>query len=178
MTPAWCPVPNGTGHPRPSSDFESRTTAWQSSTCNEALLKSKSPAANNQEVAICYALAKVQAHDGSIASLQSAIATLQANQTPQPVDFTFFNGPVADNDHSPSFDATGFTRVALTGFCNGASTELRIEVSTDGTTWVPSFRRGCENLESELRNVGGRNFRLSVIDPPASQARVIGRFSN
>jgi len=158
---AFALIGAGVAYALTSSDFEPRATAWQSSTCDEALLKSKSSAANNQKIAICYALAKVQEHDGSIASLQSAVAALQANQMPRSTAFTFLNEKLLQPTAvSPVFDARGYTHATFSTQCPREAVTFGLEYSADGTTWLKQEVLYCE--EQRHYELAGRYYRVAA----------------
>ena len=143
-----------------AADFQPRAEEWQGSTCNEALLKAKASAANNQKIATCYAVAKVKEQQATISSLQTSVAKLESTQMPPPLDFTFFNGgPLGSGGTSPILDASKYKTLTLTTRASGMS--LSLEVSNDQSVWTVAYTITA-TTQSEPFSITGHYYRITA----------------
>jgi hypothetical protein len=164
----------GVAYALSSADFQPRASAWQSKECSQALLNSKETAATNQKIAVCYALAKLQDHSGSLSSLQTEVTALQKQA---PVDYPFFNG-ASSTGSSLVFDAKAYTKVLFTASCAIENVSFDVEVSTNETTWVRQRSFGC-NAPTEPVGTAARYYRIGITVPGGSQTvRLYARFTN
>ena len=106
-----------------SSDWEPRATKWENTACTEALLKSTESVANNQKIALCYALDELQGDKAAIAGLQKQ----------QPENITFFNSETATYSHVVNL---GRYREVIFSFGGQSEPYLFVEQSNDQTNWV------------------------------------------
>jgi hypothetical protein len=152
-----------------SASFEPRAAAWESSTCNEALLNGKATAANNQKIATCFAVEKVKEQQSTISSLQASVTKLESAQTPPPLDFTFFNGVqlVKSPVVSPVVDAGKYKTITVSA--QGAGSII-LETSGDQTTWITAANLGT-GAQSTALSVSGRYYRI-VASPGAGASTV------
>ena len=104
-------------------------------TCTASLLASKSSKAS-QEIAQCFALARLQEDRATIAGLQSAVAKLEATQPVPPEDFTFFNEANTETEPitSPAVNASRYKQITFSEWNAGGIAWLE-EVGPD-ETWV------------------------------------------
>jgi len=151
----------GVAYALTSADFEPRTSEWQGSTCNEALLKAKASAATNQKIATCFAVAKVKEQQGTISGLQASVAKLEASQTPSPLDFTFFNNTSVNKSAvvSPILDAGKYKTITITLSHTGGVSNNVLEVSNNQEVWL--LARTLTSPQSEALSVTGRYYRIT-----------------
>jgi hypothetical protein len=150
----------GVAYALTSASFEPRAAAWDSSTCNEALLNGKASAANNQKIATCFAVEKVKEQQSTISSLQASVTKLESTQTPPPLDFTFFNGTqlVKSAVVSPTVDAGKYKTITVSA--QGAGSIL-LETSNDQSTWITAANLGT-GVQSSAFSVSGRYYRITA----------------
>ncbi len=144
-----------------TAELEPRANKWQASVCTASLLKSSESSANNQKIAVCFALARAAEDKTNIASLQAAVTKLETNQTAQPTSFTFFSGePFTGAVNSPVFDAEHYTTVTVSADSRCVNSEPVLEVSDDQSHWIMqhSVPGGVMTLP-----VGGRYYRVSAL---------------
>lgn len=164
----------GVAYALTSASFEPRAAAWESSVCNETLLKAKESAANNQKIATCFAVAKVKEQASTISSLQTSVAKLESAQTPPPLDFTFFNGVqlVKSPVVSPTVDAGKYKTLTVTA--QGAGT-ITLETSNDQSTWITAANLGT-GVQSSAFSVSGRYYRITA--SPGAGASTVYAFAH
>lgn len=138
-----------------ASELEPRATAWAETTCNAKLLTVKESAAVGQKIATCYAVAQSKADKATINGLQEKVSNLEANQTPAPVNVTFFSNTTVVNEStgvsaessvtSPVFDASGFKQFAASSaqYCLGP---VFVETSNDDAVWIKSTKLAEGNV--------------------------------
>jgi hypothetical protein len=164
----------GVAYALTSASFEPRAAAWDSSTCNEALLNGKVSAANNQKIATCFAVEKVKEQQSTISGLQASVTKLETTQTPPPLDFAFFNGlqlvksPVV----SPVLDAGKYKTITVSA--QGAGSII-LETSFDQTTWIAAANFGT-GTQSTAVSVSGRYYR--VVASPGLGASSVYAFAH
>lgn len=166
----------GVAYALTSASFEPRAAAWESSTCNEALLKAKESAATNQKIATCYAVAKAKEQQATITSLQTAVAKLESTQAPTAVDFTFFNGTAINKSPvvSPVVDAGRYKTITVTVQAPSAGSVL-LETSNDQATWITA-RTLSTSTQSEALYVTGRYYRITA--SPGQAATAISAYAH
>jgi hypothetical protein len=148
-----------------TAEWEPRTTKWQESICKESLLKSTESAANNQKIAQCFSLSRLQEDKASIATLQAQVSKLEANQQPAPQDFTFFSQKkVVEGERpvSPTLDAGKYKTLVVA--VNASVSSVSLEVSNDQESWITQvpelFRNGGSTIP-----ISGRYYRLTAVQP-------------
>jgi len=173
----------GVAYALTAASFESRATAWQAATCKESLLTAKVTAANNQKIALCYALAKTQEQGASIANLQAAVTALETQG--HSADHTFFNGSLTFSPeaaggvaYSPVFDARNYTGLVVTSTCSKeyasytayiATVQLTYEYSPDQATWFEQTESAC-GWSGHVVATAGRYYRVKAtrLEQPSS----------
>jgi hypothetical protein len=164
----------GVAYALTSASFEPRAAAWESSTCNEALLNGKESAANNQKIATCFAVEKVKEQQSTISGLQASVARLESTQTPPPMDFAFFNGVqlVKSPVISPVVDAGKYKTITVSA--QGAGSII-LETSVDQTTWITAANLGT-GVQSSALSVSGRYYR--IVASPGGGASTVYAFAH
>jgi len=154
----------GVAYALTSADFEPRAASWESSSCNETLLKAKETAANNQKIATCFAVEKVKEQQATISGLQTSITKLESTQTPPPLDFTFFAlTPVAKGGTavSPIVDAGKYKTLTLTATERGPVSVFRLEVSNNQELWIPALEIGG-GVQNDALPITARYYRITA----------------
>jgi hypothetical protein len=153
-----------------SADWEPRAIKWQNAACTQATLSSKESLATNQKIALCFALARAQEDKASIATLQSQVARLEANQAPAPKDVSFFDHYEAPGTEATStvYDANGYNTIDVLTDLKGVS-HASLEVSDDGTTWTLE-RDILTNATTEPFAVVARYYRVTIKPPEGSHS--------
>lgn len=154
----------GVAYALTSASFEPRAAAWESSTCNETLLRAKESAATNQKIATCFAVEKAKEQQSTISSLQASVAKLESTQTPPPLDFTFFSGASANKTTitSPVLDASKYKTLTLTATHGGGGiSSYKLEVSNDQAVWVTDLDLSG-SVQNDALSVTAKYYRITA----------------